>query len=335
MRGFLILFAGLSVLAGDPPQAAAQEAPVAPGVGPAPDVAAAWDALPAATRARYEPRLAAPPAAQAVLYVQNAVVPDAEFRVVEHGQILIEQFIRPGGLARITQPVQNAEKYGPMGAVLWPGIGPDGQYWCWKRAGSLHPIIRNNIYCYQDNDDDGVSERLMENTLWQSAPITSHFQFTSIGRDERVRESATFRVEPGTVGEMEELVILRFYGVTGGLIQADGSLSAATVEFEFLTGPDRENLGKIQHIRINTDLNGRGEFHLPNGVGLMVDGVTLDGSARIRVLGGLPAGRALLFPPITREYILERFGATERSDGTPMYQGKESEVEGQAASPPS
>jgi hypothetical protein len=148
MRALLMLTTALAVCAATTPATA--QAPSA-----ATEDVLTWEELPAAVRQRYEAPTSAPLAAQAVLHVQDAVVPDIEFRLVDHGAVLFEQFIRPGGLARITRPVRNANKYGPMGAVLWPGIGPDGQYWCWKRAGPLSPVIRNNIYCYLDNDGDG------------------------------------------------------------------------------------------------------------------------------------------------------------------------------------
>lgn len=265
-----------------------------------------WEDLPASLRDRYQAQIDQPIRPQAILHVQNAVTPDEDFRVIDHGQLLMEQFIRPAGVARITRPVRNAEKYGPLGAVMWPGVGPDGQYWCWKEPSSLTALFRRNWYCYLDNDGDGVSERLMENTLFQYRQIVSHFQFTGIGHDEGVRESATFEVEPGAIGTMEERVALRFYGVTNGLVRYDGSVESAVLTFELLTGPDRETMGVIERIRLQTDRDGRAEYRMPNGLHFLIDGVRADGSVRFKLLSGLPQGRALLFPPLTREFILEQ-----------------------------
>jgi hypothetical protein len=157
----------------------------------------------------------------------------------------------------------------------------------------------------------------MENTLWQSAPIISHFQFTSIGRDEGVREAATFEVEPGAVGELQERVVLRFYGVTRGLIRPDGSVAAATVEFELLTGPNRTTMGEVQHIRIRTDELGRGSYLSPNGINILVDGVTL-GRLRPRQGDKRSAPRARpSVPNLTREFVVERMRAFYNPDGSP------------------
>lgn len=292
--------------------------------GPAPE---RWDDLPAPVRQQLQARIDQPITPQAILHVRNAVAPDADFRVVDHGQVLMEQFIRPAGVARITRPVRNAAKYGPLGAVMWPGVGPDGQYWCWKEPSSLTALFRRNWYCYLDNDGDGVSERLMENTLYQYRPIVSHFQFTGIGHDEGVRESATFEVEPGAIGTMEERVVLRFYGVTGGLVQYDGSVATATVTLELLTGPDRETMGVIQQIRLRTDSAGRAEYRMPNGLHFRIDGVRADGSIRFKLLSGLPQGRALLFPPLTREFILERLRESRNAASAPDPDAASSEAQ--------
>lgn len=298
-------------------QARSQETPPT-AIPPIPAVAEdvlTWDELPEAVRNRYEPEIDKPPV-QAVLHVMNAVQPDADFRVVDHGDVLIDQRVRPAGLARMTRPVRNAKKYGPVGVALWPGVGPEGQYWCWKRTGPLNPVIRNNIYCYQDNDGDGTSERLWENTLWQTAHIWTHFQFNSLGHDEEVSETASFTVEPGALGEIEELVILRYAGVVSGQVAPDGSIAYGTIEFELLTGPDLQMLSVRQRIRIETDAHGKGEYVGRNGIRMVVDGVFLDGTARIQLLAGLPTGRTLLFPALTREFVLDRARTVFNPDGS-------------------
>lgn len=315
MRALILTAVAAATLAG-PVAAQTPNIPPVPTIVPAVDDVLTWEELPLSERRRYDP-LIEKTAPQAVLHVMNAVVADADYRMVDHGDVLIEQFVRPAGLARITRPVRNANKYGPMGAALWPGVDGDSRYWCWKRPGPLRPHMRNNWYCYQDDDGDGTSERLMENTLWQSAPILSHFQFTNIGRDEGVRESASFVVEPGALGEMEERVVLRYFGVTRAHVRADGSLSDAAVQFELLTGPDPENLGVVKRIEVQTDASGRGEYSAPNGIRLRVDGVNLDGTARVQVLSGLPTGRALLFAPFSREFVLEYFRGIYNPDGSP------------------
>ncbi len=313
--------------------ASAQEPPQGP-TGPAETAVEdvlTWEELPAPVRQRAE-RLIGRPAAQAVLNVEAAITPDADFRTVDHGDILFEQNIRPAALARITRPVRNAEKYGPLGAALWPGVGPDGDYWCWRRFNPANNFARGNIYCYEDKDQDGVSERLMENNLWMGPMAPSRFQFLTFGHDEGVDESAAFAVEPDALGEFREIVVLRYYGATRGSAQADGAFGPGVVEFELLTGPDREALGEVSRIRIRVDANGRGEYRALNGVRLMVDGVNVDGTARVRLLGALPAGRTLLIPPLTRELVLERMSEVFNPDGTP----RQTEPEGEAdkAAPP-
>jgi len=275
-----------------------------------------WEELPAALRQRAD-RLIGRPAAQAVLNVEAAITPDEDFRTVDHGDILFEQAIRPAALARITRAVRNAEKYGPLGAALWPGVGPDGDYWCWRRFNPANNFARGNIYCYEDKDQDGVSERMMENNLWMGALAPSRFQFLTFGHDEGVDESATFAVEADALGEFREIVVLRYYGATQGSARPDGAFGPGVIEFELLTGPDRQALGEVSRIRIRVDAEGRGEHRALNGVRLLVDGVTVDGTARVKLLGALPAGRTLLIPPLTREVVLERMSEVFNPDGTP------------------
>ena len=332
MRTFIILTASLAALlmAG---QAAAQEPLVQePPAPPAPEVedVLTWDELPADLRRRAEP-LIGRVAAQAVLHVEAPVAPDADFRAVDHGDVLFEQAIRPAGLARITRPVVNAQKYGPTGAALWPGVGPDGDYWCWRRFNPANANARGNIYCYQDRDGDGTSERMMENPVWMGQLPASRFQFLSLGHDEGVEESATFEVEPDALGEFQEIVVLRYYGATRGVVKEDGSLAPATVEFELMTGPDRQSLSEVSRIRVRIDAEGKGDYHAPNGVRLEVDGVNVDGVAQVRLLGALPQGRTLLIPPVTRELIAERMAAFFNPDGSPK--GEPADDEGQVAAP--
>lgn len=289
-----------------------------------------WDELPAELRRRAEPMIGRV-AAQAVLHVEAAVAPDADFRPVDHGDVLFEQAIRPAGLARITHPVVNAQKYGPTGAALWPGIGPDGDYWCWRRFNPANTFARGNIYCYLDRDGDGTSERMMENPVWMGQLPASRFQFLSLGHDEGVEESATFEVHPDALGEFEEIVVLRYYGATRGMVKEDGSLAPATVEFELMTGPDRQSLSEVSRIRVRVNAEGKGDYHGLNGVRLEVDGVNVDGVARVRLLGALPQGRTLLIPPVTRELIAERMAEFFNPDGSPK--GQPADDEGQSAAP--
>jgi hypothetical protein len=316
-------------------QAVAQDSDI-----PAPDAQAAadvedvltWDELPAPLRRRAEP-LIGRTAAQAVLHVQAPIVPDADFQTIDHGHVLFEQQIRPAALARITRPVTNGPKYGPAGAALWPGVGPAGDYWCWRRFNPENAFSRGNIYCYEDKDGDGTSERLMENPAWMAQLPASRFQFLSLGHDEGVEETASFEVQPDALGEFEEIVVLRYYGATRGLLQPDGSLGPATVEFELLTGPDRQSLGEVTHIRVQVNAAGKGEYHALNGVRLLVDGVNVDGTARVKLLGGLPQGRALLIPPLTRELVVERMSEFFNPDGSPKDQPAEGEGEAPPAPP--
>lgn len=275
-----------------------------------------WEELPEAIRRRATPMIGRP-AAQAVLNVETTIQPDADFREVDHGDVLFEQWVRPAAVARITRSVRNGEKYGPVGAALWPGVGPDGDYWCWRRFNPENAFARGNIYCYLDKNGDGVSEQLMENNIWQGGIPASRFQFLTFGHDEGVEESAAFAVEPDTLGEFRELVVLRYYGATRGLLKADGTLGPAIVEFELLTGLAHDSLNVASRIRIRTDVNGRGQYHGLNGIRLMVDGVNVDGSVRARLLGALPPGRGLLFPATTRELVVERMSEFYNPDGTP------------------
>lgn len=333
MRALLLLTASLAaiLLAGP---AVAQDPGVeeaAASSAPEDEDVLTWEELPADIRRRVEP-LIGRTAPQAVLHVLAPVVPDVEFRTIDHGGVLFEQAIRPAGLARITRSVTNGPKYGPTGAALWPGIGPDGDYWCWRRFNPANAFAKGNIYCYLDKDGDGTSERMMENPAWMAQLPSSRFQFLSLGHDEGVEESATFEIQPDTLGEFEEVVVLRYYGATRGTVQPDGSLGPATVEFELLTGPDRQSLSEVSRIRVSINALGEGEYHALNGIRLLVENVNVDGAARVKLLSGLPEGRALLIAPVTRELVVERMSEIFNPDGSPKEQPAATGEEG--AGPP-
>jgi hypothetical protein len=173
---------------------------------------------------------------------------------------------------------------------------------------------------------------MMENPAWMAQLPSSRFQFLSLGHDEGVEESATFEIRPDTLGEFEEVVVLRYYGATRGTVQPDGSLGPATVEFELVTGPDRGALSEVSRIRVSINARGEGEYHALNGIRLLVEKVNVDGTARVKLLGGLPEGRALLIPPVTRELVVERMSEIFNPDGSPKEQSAATGEEG--ADPP-
>lgn len=252
---------------------------------------------------------------QAVLFVEQDVEADATFRNIDHGDLVFVQWVRPAGVARIVQPVRNSSKYGPRGAVLWPGVGPQGTYWCWRRDDPATLMVDGNIYCYLDTDGDGVSERLMENDIWAEQLRRSHFQFVDLGHNEGVRESASFVIEPDAVGEMREVVALRYYGATRGLVGPDQKFGPGLIEFELMVGPSPRALEAVRRIVVRVDEAGRADFIDFNGVHFLIDGVHLDGTARIRLLSALPAGRGLLRPTVTREMVLDYANRSLHSDG--------------------
>lgn len=252
---------------------------------------------------------------QAVLFVEQDVEADATFRNIDHGDLVFVQWVRPAGVARIVQPVRNSSKYGPRGAVLWPGVGPQGTYWCWRRDDPATLMVDGNIYCYLDADGDGVSERLMENDIWAEQLRRSHFQFVDLGHNEGVRESASFVIEPDAVGEMREVVALRYYGATRGLVGPDQKFGPGLIEFELMVGPSPRALEAVRRIVVRVDEAGRADFIDFNGVHFLIDGVHLDGTARIRLLSALPAGRGLLRPTVTREMVLDYANRSLHSDG--------------------
>lgn len=304
------------------PAAVAQDAPPAPA---APASAQAkpqlylprnWDELPPGFKSIAE-RMVGRVSPQAVLHVDEAVSPDADFRLVDHGDVLMTQTVRPAARAVITRPPRNANKYGPQGATLWPGIGPDGDYWCW-RAQATWPRY-SNIYCYIDKDGDGDFDQLMENDTWPFALSTSKFQFRSLGHDERIRDVVGYERREG-LGEIEEVVALRYDGPQSASLDGD-NLVKGEVMFELLTGPDMKTLSVLMNVRVPLDASGRGTFKAPNGLSIEVDRVSVDGTARVRLMSGLNPGRLLIRPTMTREdafsliqEFLKNLGVPERPE---------------------
>jgi len=317
----LTLIAGALVFGLAAPALAQTPPPVpvaAPAQAASPDGAdvLTWEELPEVVRLRAE-RLIGRTPGQAVLHVDDAFTPDGEAHAVDHGAVLLLQHVRPAGVARITQSVRNANKYGPVGAVMWPAVGPEGDYWCWRRSAPDAARPTGNIYCYLDKNGDGQSEKLMEDDLWPYRLPGSRFQFTDLGHDEGVEEPARFAVEPGALGENPEVVAVRYIGVARGRVDEAGRFGPGRLDFELLTGPDAAHLDQVRVLSVVVDREGRGGFTALNGIRFEVDGVTADGMATVRMISGLPTGRALLSPPMTREDVLEMAAEFLNPDGSP------------------
>lgn len=278
-----------------------------------------WEELPEQLRELVEPLLGHVPG-QAVLHVDTAVTPDTDFRPVDHGDLLIVQSVRPAGVARITRPVREFEKYGPMDALLWPGIGPEGDYWCWRRDNPATSEPEGNIYCYHDRDNDGVSDKLMENDVW-FATMHSRFQFNILGHDERVRDRMSYTVTEGAIGPFEELIAVQYEGVISGMVTDDGMIAPGRLRLNIVVGPDRDRLTSVKTVTIALDQEGRGSYYDPNGIRIEVEGVRLNGVARMKVLSGMPLGRGLLLAPHTRENVLTMMSDLLNADGSFKSQG--------------
>lgn len=313
-----------------PPVIIPDKAPSEPRIDDTPEELT-WEEIPAGLRARAEPLLGRTQP-QAVLSVDEGFTPETAFHPVDHGDLLLVQSVRPAGIARITSPVRNAEKYGPAGSVLWPGIGPEGNYWCWRRDDPATPQPEGNIYCYFDRDGDGVSELLMENNLWTTVP-SSHFQFTSLGHDERVRGNASWAVTEGATGDMQEIVALQYDGIVGGAVSDDGKIGPGRVRFRLMAGPDRRRLSNIQTFTVVLDREGRGSHVNPNGIRFEIDGVGLNGVAQVKVTSGLPAGRALLRAPFTRENVIAIVSEFLNPDGSVKTDDSAPATDGAAPAP--
>ncbi|ADL01982.1 hypothetical protein [Brevundimonas subvibrioides] len=308
-----------------PAEAPAASSPATPAddAPPAPEDTGllTWDDLPEALRVEVETKLNKPPA-QAVLMVEAAVAPDTDFRTVDHGDVLSEQTVRPAAFATIVAPARNGRKYGPAGAVLWAGINEDGDWWCW-RNGDRYPtwFMPSDIYCYRDTDNDGDFDVTMENSMPETGLGQSRFQFTTLGRDERLRDVVTYA--PGGQADFVEKVVLRYDGPAEARVAPDGRLVDGVVLFRLLTGPARpvpvsegnalvrieraaggDGLDEVARIAVPLDAEGRGRVTDPRGISIEVDRVDLDGRASVKLTSGLPAGRTLLLPPPTRDDFL-------------------------------
>ena len=295
-----------------------------------------WDELPEPLRARINERLGKP-APQAVLEVVDAVTPDAAWRTVDHGAVLATQTVRPAAFATLTVPTRNARKYGPAGAVLWAGVDEDGDWWCW-RNGERFPnwAVPSDIYCYRDTDADGDFDVLKENASPETTLGQSRFQFTTLGRDERFEGEPAYTSGGGA--DFEEKIVLRYDGPGAGKI-VDGRLTEGVVLFELLTGPAvprtptgnllvapapgvrTDGLDPASTLIVRLDANGKGRFTDARGIVLDVDRVNVDGTASVRLTSLLPKGRALLFPPPSRQDLLEFIAGLMGREAAPETSG--------------
>lgn len=287
-----------------------------------------WEDLPQPLQERLD-ALVGKPIPQAVLAVDAPVSVDAEFHRVDHGSVLIEQTVRPAAWAVITRPARNARKYGPAGALLWQGVSEAGDWWCWRNTERFPDWGRPpNIYCYRDSDGDGDFDLLMENNGAGGHLGDSRFQFRALGHNESLRDVVGYEsgTAPADAQAFAEKVVVRYDGPGFARVAPDGRLVDGVVLFDLLTGagiqtparPARGNalvrlipegpddgLNEVGKLVVHLDAEGRGRLADPRGIIIEVDRVELDGSARVRLVSGLPAGRVLLFPAPVRETFLE------------------------------
>lgn len=281
-----------------------------------------WESLPEDLRKRLEEQMSKPEP-QAVLVVEAAAAPDADFRTLDHGDVLSEQVVRPAAFATIVTPARNARKYGPAGAVLWAGIDGDGDWWCWRNGDRYPGWTRpSDIYCYRDADNDGKFDVVKRNASPGQSLGQSRFQFTDLGRDERLADVVTYT--SGGQADFAEKVVIRYDGPGSAKVGADGRLIDGEVHFHLLTGPaiarsapagnllvqpaqtqPEDGLDLVAPIRVRLDSDGRGHYSDARGIVIEVDRVDLDGKARAKLVSALPAGRALLVAPPTREELLQ------------------------------
>lgn len=323
---FTAIAAALSLQTAPPPSPPAQESERAV-QAPAPsDVriragGLSWNDLPEEAKAKID-EILSKPAPQAVLTIEAAVPADADFRILEHGDILSEQIARPAAFATIETPARNTRKYGPAGAVLWAGINGDGDWWCW-RNGDRYPnwMTPSDIYCFRDNDNDGRFDVAKKNATPEDSLGLSRFQFTDLGRDERLTDAISYRL--GGHEDFAEKVVIRYDGPGSARVGPDGQLVDGVVEFQLLTGPGvmrpaptgnilvqpaqtepSTGLDIVSPLLVQLDKDGRGRYTDARGIIIEVDRVNVDGKARAKLLSALPAGRTLLLTPPTRDEFL-------------------------------
>lgn len=316
--------------------AAPQETPPPPDPAAAPSAPApvrssgplAWEDLPQSLQDRLD-ALVGKPLPQAVLTADAPASVDADFRRIDHGSILSEQIVRPAAWVAITRPARNTRKYGPVGALLWQGVRDAGDWWCWRDTARFPDWVRPpNIYCYRDADGDGDFDAVMENAGAGGHLMDSRFQFRDMGREENLRDVVAYEAgaTPADPQAFAEKVVIRYDGPGFARVAPDGRLVEGVVLFDLLTGagiatparPARGNalvqilpegpddgLNEIDKLVVRLDAEGKGRLDDPRGIVIEVERVDLDGSARVRLVSGLPAGRALLFPAPTRETFLE------------------------------
>jgi hypothetical protein len=326
---FTALAAALSLQAAAPPSAPA-EGPEPAEQDAAQDVAPSevrsigarlWAGLSDEAKAQVD-EILSKPAPQAVLTIEAPAPADTDFRLLDHGDVLSRQVARPAAFATIETPARNIRKYGPAGAVLWAGINGDGDWWCW-RNGDRYPnwTTPSDIYCYRDTDNDGRFDVAKRNDTPEDSLGLSRFQFTDLGRDERLTDTISYRL--GGHEDFAEKVVIRYDGPGSARIGSDGQLVDGVVEFQLLTGPGvmrpaptgnilvqpaqtepSDGLDIVAPLMVQLDKEGRGRYSDARGIIIEVDRVGIDGKARAKLVSALPAGRTLLLTPPTREEFL-------------------------------
>lgn len=324
MISFASLAAALAMQAAPPevPTSEPDPVPEATEVAEPTIGALTWESLPEDLRKRLEEQMSKPEP-QAVLVVEAAAAPDTDFRILDHGDVLSEQVVRPAAFATIVTPARNARKYGPAGAVMWAGVNGDGEWWCWRNGDRYPGWSRpSDIYCYRDADNDGKFDVVKRNDAPAQSLGQSRFQFTDLGREERLADVVTYT--SGGHADFAEKVVIRYDGPGSAKVGADGRLIDGEVQFHLLTGPaisrsapagnllvqpaqtqPQDGLDLVAPIRVRLDKDGRGHYSDVRGIVIEVDRVDMDGKARARLVSALPAGRALLVAPPTREELLQ------------------------------
>lgn len=288
-----------------------------------------WETLPDALREQVEV-MTAKPVAQIAISVESAATTDPEPRTVDHGDIILEQTVRPAAFATITTPARNARRYGPAGAVLSKAVDDGQDWWCWRddrnfprRSGPT------DLYCYRDTDGDSDFDLARRYVGGANGVVAqSRYQFRGPGREEALHDAIGYRLEPDMPFEPRfiEKVVVRYDGPQQARIAGDGRLVDGEIAFHLLTGhgsapppgrvrgsgllqvlPDApdDGLSELGLLAVRLDAEGKGRLADPRGFVIEVERANSDGTAIVRLTSGLPVGETLLFPAPTRGSVLE------------------------------
>jgi hypothetical protein len=237
---------------------------------------------------------------QPVLKVESPVSPKSA--TLDHSDLLFAQAVRPAVAVRLESD-PGPKSYGAAGDLLWLARGAEGEFYCRNGAPSagIVTVAGPRTYCFADRNRDGAFDELYEQTDGLQA---GRLDYRPLGRKVRLRDEVAYA--PAAL-DLRQVVGVAYNGPVDGRI-VEGRLVDGEVEFELLAGLEGEGRTRLQRLTVRLDAEGKGRHSGASGLAFLVERVSADGRADVRLLSGFLTGEAQLIPTPTLDSIRQTFG---------------------------